>query len=590
MTFLAKLYEGSIRKFFCVLKYSYRAILLRFKILFFGLYHPRYYPRDIRRLSQNITTTQTENGAGIDRSHWSFLKISNEREKSDLPLIRLAGLQVPVDDISYYWRSDCNHAEAEVLSASHRFHWILEWISRGFSSDDCGVIAGFVTRWLDQYSSEKNGIAWQPYAVSERICNLTVFLFYLHDKMPGDPLSSRLIVKIKEHALFLAENLEYPASGEVNNHILNNGRALYLSGMLLGMPQISALGRSVMTRHLPEMISESGYLNEGSSHYQLLLTRSILECEIIARVTRDQSFANFLRPIAESMLGGSSRLFKSSLIDADQGPRVGDVSPDVSFDWFLPMKSCFWETLWNSKVQAKTLQIADIEIIDGWLSAEVNNWGVCAFIHPDNTSYPVGHSHQDFGSFWMSHNGCDLIVDVGRLSYETCSEHSQSGVEARSHSIALVNGRAILEGGKGWQSCNTCETAWSVRFSLEDDKEIVWSVKSKQAKWQRTLSLQNNAIIISDEIEPFNDNAITECTIPLSPMWSLDKVGIDRWFLSSNVVNQKFSILGSDNVVWSSAQTSFYSEYGVSCCAPSLQWRHRGDGRKFIVSCQIILS
>jgi len=590
MTFLAKLCEGSIRKFFCVLKYSYRAILLRVKMLFFGLYHPRYYPRDIRRLSQNITNTQEDKSTGIDRSHWNFLKMPTERENSELPLIRLAGLRVPVDDITYYWGSDCNHAEAEVLSASHRFHWVLEWISRGFSSNDCGVIAGFVTRWLDKYSSLRSGIAWQPYTVSERICNLTVFLFYLHDKMPGDPLSPRLIAKIKEHAVFLSENLEYPASGEVNNHILNNGRALYSSGMLLDMPQISALGRSVMTRHLPEMISKSGYLNEGSSHYQLLLTRSVLECEIIAREMKDQTFVNFLRPIAESMLTGSARLFKSSLIDADQGPRVGDVSPDVPFEWFLPMKSCSWKRLWNSEVRAKTLRVAETEIIDGWLSTEVNNWGVCAFIHSDNTSYPVGHSHEDFGSFWMSHDGCDLIVDVGRLTYETCSEHSRSGVEAISHSIALLDGRAILEGGKGWRSCNTCGTARSVRVSLENDKEIFWSVDSKQASWQRTLSFQNNAVIISDEIEPFNDNAITECAIPLAPIWNLNKVGIDRWLLSSNAINQKFSILGSDNVVWSSGQTSYYPEYGVSCSAPILHWRHRGDGRKFIVSCRITSS
>ena len=101
MTFLAKLYEGSIHQFFCVLKYSYRAICLRFKILFFGPYHPRYYPRDIRRLSQNITNTQEDKSAEIDRSHWGFLKTPPTREKSDLPLIRLAGLQVPVDDISY---------------------------------------------------------------------------------------------------------------------------------------------------------------------------------------------------------------------------------------------------------------------------------------------------------------------------------------------------------------------------------------------------------------------------------------------------------------------------------------------------------
>ena len=65
-----------------------------------------------------------------------------------------------------------------------------------------------------------------------------------------------------------------------------------MGGVFIGNMSYVELSKQIFKTHLPKMISTNGYLMECSSHYQLLLTRSIFEVSRISSILSDKEFTD----------------------------------------------------------------------------------------------------------------------------------------------------------------------------------------------------------------------------------------------------------------------------------------------------------
>ena len=234
--------------------------------------------------------------------------------------------------------------------------------------------------WIKLFQNKKDNIAWHPYNTSERICNWLLFLGCSLQKKKD----SELVSSINKQINFLIYNLEYPASKIVNNHILNNARALYFSGSVLNRIDVKELGKELFYNHIKTLISNNGFLHECSVHYQLLINKWLLEIFILAQLTKDKKFIKFLLPIINSINKASSFFIISNKIEINNFPRIGDISPDMPFDYFNPFaknenKS---HSNWNIKPINYKFKKRNL-YIDGWLKQYFGDWTVFSYTHPN---------------------------------------------------------------------------------------------------------------------------------------------------------------------------------------------------------------
>ena len=71
----------------------------------------------------------------------------------------------------------------------------------------------------------------------------------------------------------------------LNNHVINNARALLFASILLDIEFYSDLAFAILRSNLPELVSNDGFLREGSSHYQFIFTRWILEMLWLSKIS-----------------------------------------------------------------------------------------------------------------------------------------------------------------------------------------------------------------------------------------------------------------------------------------------------------------
>ena len=201
---------------------------------------------------------------------------------------------------------------------------------------------------------------------------------------------------IQEHVKQLINNLEIPYTRIVNNYILNNFRSLYIISQIFSEKKLNEISKLIFKIYSQKLISKDGFLIEGSSHYQFIVTKWMLEVTIISKAFKDNKFYNLINETTKKMLEKCQYFSFANNKKYIELPRIGDVSPDFPIDWFQPFKTKFgWSAFWKSKPQ-KILSNLENLYIDGWYKETIDNFVIFKFFHPKKDYYPFGHSHDDF--------------------------------------------------------------------------------------------------------------------------------------------------------------------------------------------------
>ena len=431
--------------------------------------------------------------------------------------------------------------------------------------------------WNELFNDSKNKVIWQPYNVSERIINVVLFWNFLKENnLLTNKDNKKLENFIITHLRKLIYNIEYPATGIVNNHLINNARAFYLAGCFINNDSIINLGKEVLYNIIPKIISDNGVLNESSVHYQLLITRSICEIKIISSDQKDKTFYNWITKIAKLMNSQSLIMIPPNISNNNNIPRIGDISPDISIDWYLPNTTKYktgWNKLWNYKGSYSYDKNANNNYVtNGWLIWENAIWWLISFLHPDKDFYPKGHGHEDYSSFCLYYNSEPLFIDIGRISYDKILlKKGISGREAKYHNCILIDGQAILNKNN---------------YHLSKKKEylfpnfIRWQVNNNKITYNRLISNSETLITIEDQfIIGDSKHHTIEGRFNIDAYWSIELIKDNKiYIINKNNIKLiiKFSGTNCINII----NTNDFPQYGVERVIKSIVWKYKTTGEK----------
>jgi len=324
--------------------------------------------------------------------------------------------------------------DIESIYAAHRWGWLLDF--NNFSSHGLVENLKIIERWIE-CNSDKNECAWETYSSCERIANSLLYFSVL----PRNDLGK---INFKKYVDFLVSsvewiylNLEYYGEKRTNNHILNNGRALVMAGVVLGQQDLIDTGMEIFRSFLPQLISNKGFLRERSSHYQLIILNWLMDALkfIESNKTSAKEDVQFLKGYVEKVATASDFITSS---DGSLLSTIGDISPD-----FSPSESTIRMTwLYPGIRKKKSNNFAICEIQDDWFKLSFEEDLILGnFIAG---KFPQGfptHGHNDFTSFIWNSGDKRILIDPGRFRY-TADSVSISQVGAMGHNLPIINGFA----------------------------------------------------------------------------------------------------------------------------------------------------
>ncbi len=262
--------------------------------------------------------------------------------------------------------------DAEDVFALHRFGWVFPALRQNPTQACALFFWGRVLEWIEAVPLRAGSAAWEPYSMSERAVNWLLLMELLKRSGAGVlPEEPRVRRSLESHGRELLARLEYYGEKDrTNNHLINNGRALYVLGVFFGDGRWQEAGRRILKEEASRSFTPGGFLREGSVHYHFLLLRTYSEMERVSRAAGDQPFAEWSGAFA-ARLREAARFFLGEP-DAPL-PLLGDLSPDAPPQWLRSAAgglSDGWAWFWGDAGKKDDFPQASAGFqdrrVDGW--------------------------------------------------------------------------------------------------------------------------------------------------------------------------------------------------------------------------------
>jgi len=262
------------------------------------------------------------------------------------------------DTFSFKKESDwvIEFKDQEYTFALHRWNWLLTSLSNNANNPAREWGLNMMRSWINKMMDDQNGYAWHPYTTGERISNAFMFGILTTEDFDNSKLTDILPNDIKSAlnsmAIYLVNHLEYKGKGKTGNHVINNSRALFFSSILLDNKYYSDLAFSILKSNLPELVSSDGFLREGSSHYQFIFTRWVLEILWLSKISNNSDIYNFVLPFSSKLVKQCTFFIINNLDNDITVPLIGDVSPDFPTNWLssLPLSTLARDVYCNEEI------------------------------------------------------------------------------------------------------------------------------------------------------------------------------------------------------------------------------------------------
>lgn len=455
----------------------------------------------------------------------------------DVNSIDLAGVTYSFEN-TIEW--DHTFEDDEDVESLHRWNWLVVKLSECHAASalkDWGTYHIF--DWINTHmNGPRDSIVWEPYTTGERICNLLIFLE--KTGLECDPYLKAALTVMASHVY---RNLEYYGDKNTYNHIINNARALYYSGQYLGLHNYSEAAGEILRSELPKLVTEDGFLREGSSHYHFLFSRWILEILYVAGKSQDHKTISMVSPFAERLV----RRCWFFLVPGEKRsewnmPLIGDVSPDVAPEWLVslpwsrPALSLYnpkhhikgthkrgWSLLFDDDMSEKHrpenqgLHRGDnIQAFgaSGWYRFDFK--GTTMFLHAEPGGIPAhpGHFHNDLGSFCLYREGGPVLVDTGRMHYIN-DDPGRFGLSARSHNSVQIDGLDPYPGGtysEIWRAvCERPDITW-----LRNGNDLLIRIRhsgfsrlsNDRVVYVRVFRMSGSHMTIEDSFEGIREHVV----------------------------------------------------------------------------------
>ena len=426
-------------------------------------------------------------------------------------IINLAGEKIYVKN-KINWKQTFIDPESE--ERLHRFSWIIDLISEPIvSQKKINWCEEQIHDWYEKFFFEiefltKNNKKWFSYTVSERIANIFLFYNKMNKQVPNSIKSN-----IELETIFLLNNLEY-FKNSINNHIINNSRAIFFSGIILKKRKFLLESKKIFLNNYKKLITKDGFLREGSSNYQLIFHRWIIELMYFSK-DHDIQFHLLLFRLSKKLFNGSNFFIynkkKMNVLN------FGDISPDFKSEWIKTIlnyskkkkKISSWSNLLLTKKNNNLLvnsyfnkkdKIIDTYPKSGWYKFNKFSHQIMFKLSKVEPKCYPGHFHYDQGHFIYSYMNNIIFSDTGRYNY-----HNSKDYFAKDHNTLTINDLGLIPKNKHLP----CEYLISknkidvinnkefleIKISMSGFKRI-----KKKMIWIRKILIYKKKIVITDSI------------------------------------------------------------------------------------------
>lgn len=558
------------------------------------------------------------------KNYFSFFHASEKTKESSFDLtLDLAGEKLDINmEQKIPWR--IVFPDGESVAALHRFIWMQQFMTEAIArKEDVSVLGEYfvltILDWIQEFiptgkienTENCHSEVWQTYSVAERVIS---WIYCLLMSTKKDIDNEKIVSAIKEQLLFIASHLEYYGETFTGNHLSNDGRALFIGGCVLQSKDLMEFGLQILDGESKRIFSDGIFLREGSSHYQLLITRNYTEALLFAQKYGNKAAEKKLKKLVKNLEEGCSFFLYKNYLGEWDIPRIGDISPDCTPQWLLGVPSVAaylleneeeiespqtvgWHTLasfFNFDKQKKGRQTnrfweEGVYCFQDWIRANIGDWILFAHINHIYHPYTLGHVHQDTGGIALFHRGKRIVIDTGRKKYLGI-EQGGKGKEWFGHSMLNIDGRNPLMTSRGFYTVRylTNMSGEAPEFIVEDNTIIIKNHGYERIKGvgchQRRICIKEKTVEILDMVEGKGNH---EITLLFHIPYHVGKNGADYEFRtegdsylvqpSQNVVDSRV-IYGSDSMI-STASDIYGTEYDIStiiCKAfVQLPWEHK---------------
>tara|TARA_B100000212_G_scaffold322284_1_gene281527 strand:+ start:1257 stop:3071 length:1815 start_codon:yes stop_codon:yes gene_type:complete len=421
-----------------------------------------------------------------------------------------------------------NHEEFVSL---HRLNWLIWGISgpkEDFSKEE-GI--ELIRSYFFKMGLMPKGHARESYTVGERLSNICLFFRQTNHSWDSIPNDIKNVLKI--HIAYLSRRLEILPK-LTGNHIINNARALLLSGYSCNEKSSIELARILLEKYLSEIFDDNGFLREGSSHYHLLVCRWLLEIRFVAEENNDLQTIKIIKNLVPRVINACKFFIIQDHNNNNLIPLIGDISPDCEPAWITDILSSSltslatsknnqklnkysWSNLFldfenNKKIKWNELDLDEFIFFSneksGWYKLVYHDW--IAIWHAASSNGPAiaSHAHDDFASFCLYKNGKEIIIDPGRYDYEN-NDFSNYGKTFKAHSLLTVNESIPLlstrenkipksiRQAESFVSCSNNKKTPEVTFTHDGFKRL----NKKIGVYKRKYIFDVHNIIIEDSLD-----------------------------------------------------------------------------------------
>ena len=477
--------------------------------------------------------------------------------------------------------------DPEINESFNRWNWLLTCKSNKVSSFNIDEAIFLIKSWSHEFLNDENLAKKEPYSIAERISN-TIIFFSINDCLiPND-----VKIILNKLSIQLIKYLEYLPYKLTGNHAFNNARALYLVSNVLENKEIKTLAFEIMKERLSHLVTEDGFMREGSSHYHFLFTRWTLEIFLFSDKSGDKEIKEYLIPFLKKLLKQCWFFLVNNNNNNWSIPLFGDVSPDFKPNWLISLpwskvaisiyrpkqipvnpKNIGWSKLFGDLIKSnKSVDNLKIHYSSscGW--NRINIFDFSLFIYnPIKENYIMAsHAHLDLCSFVLYFKGKALIIDKGRLDY-TNSPISKYGKSVDAHNSILINNIGPEAELLPWMSSKYINYTSKIKTLKKKDKFIISinhdgfkRIVNRQIKHERVFILSEKSFEIIDKIKGKGNVKITNF-FNFGPDYKEVKYSENKINISENIVfkiDNKSNLLNKSQLEKEKYSNLFHPEYG----------------------------
>jgi hypothetical protein len=269
-----------------------------------------------------------------------------------------------------------------------------------------------------------------------------------------------------------------------NNHIINSYRGALFFGLITGNKFLFNYGIAGLNKWFNTLANKYSF-DEGSTHYSLIFNIWVMDIYLVLMGT-GLSGIDLGKYCKEYLITNIKNL--ELIIDSSAPITIGDLSPDISFDFARMMNRRIRDWLLESKLTSCTSNLKN-KIVT------INNNEYEHFIcyYDKSNCNKIGyssHHHNDDLSFVLADRERCYLFDPGRFCYSNTNPLSRFQMSHLGHSNVIVK-----EGSKEIQ------ISMIESFKNTMSSKILYQDKDRNISLNRSISLTNFGCEVYDLYE-----------------------------------------------------------------------------------------